>query len=283
MIFDFVFSKKELSKAQFFQWLIDEMIASGWENLSANKANVDHWTMFSTGESGNEKIGVQLRKFYSSEGYDFPTTVYSYISARAFHSYTASPSITKAGEYLPNQDFTNIRISNDLRPDENINVYYHINKDRAIIVVENPDTPMSENLTSMFFVLGKPYTIADYDEFCTSAVITSQGSVACRSGVVGYNSENLHVESTFAINMHSIKNQNNSFAKSILLSNTYDGYKYVVENIFVSSYANKTLTVDMRKNTFKDSEGRVYKQFVNNYTSTMLNSAFRSFIIRIRW
>ena len=281
MIFDFVFSKKELSKSQFFQWLIDEMIASGWENLSANKANVDHWTMFSTGESGNEKIGVQLRKFYSSEGYDFPTTVYSYITARAFHSYTASPSITKAGEHLPNQDFTNIRISNDLRPDENINVYYHINKDRAIVVVENPDSSMSNTLTSMFFVIGKPYTIADYDEFCTSAVITSQGSVACRSGVVGYNSEKLHFDSTF-LDIFTNRNNNSHFAKNIVLQNTIDGYKYVVENIFASSYGSKTLTADMRKNTFKDSEGRVYKQFVNNLTSTLLNSAFRSFIIRIR-
>lgn len=281
MIFDFVFSKKELSKAQFFQWLIDEMIASGWENLSANKINVDHYSMFSTGESGNEKIGVQIRDFYRDKSYNFSTTRYSFISARAFHTYTPSPSITKAGTFLPNGTFVDIRFFTETQPTESFTVYYHINKDRAIIVVENSDNPLSNIHSSMFFVIGKPYTIADYDEFCTSAVITSQGSVACMSGSVGYNSEKLHFDSTF-LDMFSNRNNNNHFAKNIVLQNSFDGYKYVVENIFASSYAKKTLTVDMRKNTFKDSEGRVYKQFVNNFTSNLLDSAFRSFIIRIR-
>lgn len=284
MIFDFVFSKKELSKSQFFQWLIDTMLESGWENLSKNKTNVDYWTMFSTGESGNEKIGVQLRNFYYDTGYNFSSTVYGYISARAFNGYTENPAITTAGKFTPNDTFIDIRVVPNTTPDEKLNVYYHINKDRVIVVVENDVVSHSDILSSTFFVLGKPHTVAKYNEYCSSAVITSHGSYPCRSGIFEHDSMNLHFDSTFVDNMTTMftsKNKNSKFAKNIVLQNSIDGYKYIVENIFTSTNNRNSLTVDMRKNTFKDEEGRVYKLFVSNFTSSIFNSAFRSFIIRI--
>ena len=282
MIFDFVFSKKEIRKGDFLQWMIDTMIQSGWQNLSATKPNVDNYTMFSTGESGNEKIGVEIKDHYTDEktAYKFSTTTHGYIGAKPFHTYTPNPNINSRGAYTPTGAWVEMRILSSALPDEMLSVYYHVNKDRIILVVESPDLSVPHSAT--FFVFGKPYTIAQYDEYCASAVIASTGSYACRAGIFNSNSETTQYTSDFRLNgMPKSKFKNNQFASEILIQNIYDGDKYIVENIFASYHDGKTLTTDMRKNTFKDSEGRIYKYCVSNMTSNLASDYFRTFLIRI--
>lgn len=284
MIYDFTFKRIELKKKDFIKWLVNEMIAEGWINLSENKYNVDYYTMFSDGESGKDKIGIQIRPFYANNAnYNFETATYGLFSARAFHTYTPNPTLTGAGTYAPNEVFTDIRVSNNVTIDTDYVIHYHINKDRVIVVTEFKNNV--NGVSATFFLLGKPEELAQQDEFSKSAVICSHGGYACRSGVINYNTNTTQYTSTFyttPIPKASISG--NQVAMDILISNVTDGIKYRVPNIFYTNYTNspiKVFTHEMNKNTFTDNEGRKFKVCVSNMTSDLLNADIRSFIIRV--
>lgn len=283
MIYDFVFTKVQMAKKDFFQWMIDTMLDAGWVNQAEEKLNIDHYSMFSTGESGEDKIGVHIRPWYDRERNNFRTTNYGLISAKAYHTYVPNPSLTGIGTWIPAGVWTDVRVTNDFDILTEIDVYYHVNKDRIIVVTEN--TNPVHTISATFFVFGKPYELAKSDEFNKSAVICSHGNYICRSGIIDYDTEKLHHTSNYHYSLHPRMHINgNQFAQDILIANTTDGLKYRIENIFQTNFHNshvKVFTHDMSKHMFTDNEGRRYKLFSHNMTTNLLHAELRNFMIRV--
>lgn len=286
MVFDFVYQSTKVQKKDFFQWLIDTLKLAGWEDLSEDRRTKDYWVMKSKGESGDEEFYIQLREFGTdgtTAAYNFQTSIYGLISARSFHTYVKNPSASANSTYSPNSAYNDMRICvNGTTLEEEFTVYYHVNKDRIIFIVENSEHNPLANLSTTFFLLGKPHTVAGYNKYNIATVISSHGNVPCRAGVINNNSDTSQQDCAWYMNMFPKGNvKGTQFANDICISTAYDGIKYVVENILVTANNNDSLHANMREYTFEDSEGRVWKQCVNNLTTALTHASFRKFLIRI--
>lgn len=269
MIFDFVFTEEKILKSNFFEWLKKTMTDGGWEYLSEGRKQDDH-VFFSKGENENEHIMFQIREYYSSYTHrGFHSSSYGLIGARSIYEYNQAANNTSVGTIKPTSGngFVEYRLtpSTVVTINDYINLHYHVNKDRLILVVSTPD--YHEIISSSFLVLGKPHTLARYDEFCTSTVIGSHSysNVASRSGIYGRGSNTTVHDSLIRFNtVHRGATFGRRYASDITIHNALDGDKFIVENILVSSLSAergiKNAVVSMRKDSFIDEQGNIYKQ-----------------------
>ncbi len=288
MAFDFNFTKETIKKADFFIWLVDKLTSHGWEYVNESRPQ-DYYVFSSKGESGEDNIMFQVKTHYGSyTARAFHNSGYAYLAARPIHSYKPASTATGVGGVLPNVDYTEFRLQggNDVGIEEVFDIYYHVNKDRIIIVSNSPLHTL--NIGSYLCILGKPYTLAKYNEYNTSAVITLNPNTVgvCQSGVINRNpKERVELSTLHYLNPLAYQNSNNTFASEVALHNAYDGLKYIIENVLVSNIRGKRGTdvfeVNMREDIYIDNEGNKYVMLPLQNTSNSADTNIRTMFLKV--
>lgn len=180
-----VFKSIQLQKKDFYDWLKTEMTNVGWQNISSRPAT-DNDVLHSTGESGQDNLLIRMKEYYNTQTTSLISTNGVYFSAMPLSSYTPG-NTGVAGVMYPLSGYVVCRFCAGSLPAQTfMTVYYNINKDRVIIIIE---WALYTGEDSTFLLMGKPTnTIAKTTDITKVVVATanSYGSQVLFSTLADY-------------------------------------------------------------------------------------------------
>lgn len=180
---DAIFTKDTVLKKDYVDHFIDILKGAGWEDISSNPEK-DGFIMHSKGEEGNKDLFIQFRYGDHSGSTGLGnnptnTTTSQVFSYRLINSYIpqdpvtvqpteeelaknpdAQPTTTLTSGIFqrPSDTFYRLYIApNGLDLETELTIYYHVNKDRIIIITETPDALNSLPI-AYYFGLPTHYT-----------------------------------------------------------------------------------------------------------------------------
>lgn len=287
MIFNFVYEKETMKKADFYQWMKDKITEAGWVKLS-NGREKDYDVFKSTGESGEDNLMLQIREFYSQND-NFSSTQSGDLTFKILHSYTPNSDTKKPGTFLPplNTDYLYFHGLYSVFPQEELTVYHHVTKDSAYFIIEPP--AYKDNYSTCFFGFGKLKRVSASDEYSQMTIFSSSANNAA-VGIPKGTNPNVTLAMTFQVEQmpRSITPSTGQWnASDIVIQNNTEGYRAKIENIFYISgdymYKSQFIHPGMRDNTFSDELGRVFKLgIIPNYSGTYNSFPSRYFCFRIK-
>lgn len=228
-----VFKSVQLQKKDFYDWLKTEMTNVGWRNISSRPAS-DNDVFHSTGESGQDNLLIKMKEYYNTQSTTLISNTGVYFSAMPLSSYTPG-NTGVAGVMYPSGGYIVCRLcERALVPETFMTVYYNINKDRVVIIIE---WALYTGEDSTFLLMGKPTnTIAKTTEITKTVVATgtSYGGQISFSTLADYYEYPSGVAGVFQLMdvPRSKTSAGGLIMSDIILTNPIDGIHSLVEGIY---------------------------------------------------
>ena len=168
-----IFTQTTSLKSDLAITIIDLLEKAGWNNVSSNYST-DFYVMNSKGETGDKDLYFQFRPTSTTNTNDVTSTTATIMSYRLINGYTPNETDGVAGTFARTTSEAwrtwQIAQGTTVDPAVELNLWFSINKDRAIF---NIYTPESLSLLPTLFYIGLP---------------TSYTSEPLSRGVVAYSS-----------------------------------------------------------------------------------------------
>lgn len=132
---DCIFTKESLTKSQIYNKIKTLLTTAGWANISSKPAT-DYDVFYSKGESGDKDLCFQL-----NDTDNIGNSTNGRLHIRMIDTYVPGSAGTSGTFGRPSSAWYDIVVydgSTPLGPDAVFNLYYHINKNRIILVIEPP-------------------------------------------------------------------------------------------------------------------------------------------------
>ena len=267
---DVIFKTEQVTKKTWYNRIIQLMIEAGWQNLSSRQA--DNQVMFSTGESGNDNLLIQLRASDSAtveheNGIPYLHRTQAYISFRLLESYTPGGSSGSAGVFKTKYTFyTSLLMPYSFDLKQPFTLHYSCNKNRCIFISEFPPNIIDggHDANTIMFI-GKSDRTLRYDSIETGAIFASNVNNAPPYGIFQYSTPEqsmgtnpLQVFHSFPTSMTANSPNGKVFVEEIPFGSDRDGIGGYFDGFYLTPRSFSCVTGD----TGMDENGAEYR-FIN--------------------
>jgi hypothetical protein len=138
MVSPVIFKTELVTKKDWYARIKQIMIEAGWENISS-KPSVDYDVMFSTGESGDKSMVIQMKEFYTTAPEAMSNSAQRTLDMRLPLTYTpGAPGV--AGVFgRPTEPWRYcLVVFGTAEKEVQFYIHYHCNKNRLILFNEFP-------------------------------------------------------------------------------------------------------------------------------------------------
>lgn len=170
-----IFKNAKVRKSGIYQFMLDKMLAAGWQNISSNAADGD--VMYSKGNLDDQELFIQFFPYNilnkASNAVDISEARYkdkndhvqtsntnNHISVRLCKRYQPGTN-SAAGEIeRPDQELIVISVTNstaNVNTDTRFDVHYYVDKNKLILSIKAPEHYAGKQ--SQFLYVGQPDTL----------------------------------------------------------------------------------------------------------------------------
>lgn len=268
------FSKVSTIKKDFFVTLQSIFEEGGWSEI-ASDPSTEGKIFYSTGLSGDQDIIVQFTDWYLNEDYSnskskaFSATVNSSFGVKALISYMPNEELGIRGKAYPNYNsyvyqriFKMVTNHPDLSPTARMNLYYLVNKDRLVLLVDLVD--LNE---STWFMVGRfSPTISATDK--TRGTIILGNNILHNSAVsmtrpYVVNKDSYYALSPFYQKVPRSITEQNQWITELAVGSKDDGIKGYVDGLY-ALIPDKASDGTIRTNTVMHHDS-IFDEFNNEY------------------
>ena len=265
-----IFKKVTLKKKNFYTWLKEILTEAGWENISS-KPSTDFDVFYSKGESGKDELYFQMKEYPgNTTNESLSASNERFLEIKLLKGYIPGEPGISGKWNRPNESFRRILIANTLiNTESDMFVYYNVNKNRVVIMLEYPIGLTAE---SSLFMIGKSdkqvskvYADGAMMYFATTSVSGTMVVVdEADSTLTASNAVNTYENLT-----PKFRNTNRKvFFSELVAGSAREGFRGSIDGVYVGSVQSGISGPALKGDLLVDKEGNTYRIF---YLDTRLS------------
>ena len=259
----YVFKKAEIKKKEFYTWLKQMLVDAGWENISS-RPSTDFDVFFSEGESGKDKLFFQMKEYTgASTGNAMSSSSERFFDVKLLMNYIPGALNVAGTLERSNEAFHRMQISTGLvSVQSDMTVYYHINKNRIIVMTE---FPIGIEQDSVLFMIGKPDEhLSRYYPNGSMMLFTTTSYNGVTVAVDEADSTRRGSYALTALESLPPRVQNSSglhFMSELAVGSNSEGIKALIEGVYIIANEYSYNENANRGDLLKDEKGNIYRIF----------------------